>query len=108
MGGCSQSCAEMCYGTLLHHFIGGVGEDLRDAAGSSPSDDMIRASSGALDLGMGWGYINFYPVFKAEMGGGATFVQTFLCCLRNEGFVRQSKAMESQDRRAESGDEVLR
>ncbi len=50
------------FGTLLHHFIGGVREDLRDAAGSAPGDNMVGASSGALELGMGGRDINFYSI----------------------------------------------
>ena len=94
--------------TLLHHFVGGVGEDLSDAAGSSPSNDMIRASSGALELGMGRGYINFDAVVNGEMGRGAEFIQTFLCCLRHEGFVRGRETMEGGDGDAQCGDEGLR
>ena len=96
------------FGTLLHHFIGGVREDLCDAAGSSPGDNMIGASSGALELGMGRGYINFDAVVNGEMGRGAEFIQTFLCCLRHEGFVRGRETMEGGDGDVQCGDEGLR
>ena len=69
---------------------------------------MVGASSGALDLGMGRGHIYFNSIVEEKMCRGAKLVETFLCCLRDEGFVRHGEAMESQDRRAESCDKFLR
>ena len=62
------------FGTLLHHFIGGVGEDPRDLAGSAPCNNMVGASSGALDLGMGRGHVNLHAIVEGKMGRGSKLV----------------------------------
>ncbi len=69
---------------------------------------MVGSSSGALDLGMGRGHIDFNAIIDDKMGRGAKFVETILCCLCDEGFVRHGEAMESLDRRAQSCNEFVR
>ncbi len=60
--------------TFLFHFVGGGRKDARDAAGSSPSNDVIGAASGSKKLRVSWGYVDFYPIIEGKSLGGAMHV----------------------------------
>ena len=59
---------EKPFRTFLLHSIGRGGKDLRDDAGFAPGYDVLGSSSGALDLGMGGGHVNFNAVVQGEVG----------------------------------------
>jgi hypothetical protein len=59
---------------------------------------VLRSSSGALDLDVGWRHINFYTVVDGEMGGGAMFIESVGRCLLHIGVVRCGKAVEGSCR----------
>ncbi len=69
---------------------------------------MIGASSGALDLIVGGGHIDFDAIPEMKVGRGDILIQSFLCCLSNEVFVRGSETMECFDGGAQCRDENLR
>ncbi len=60
--------------TFLFHFVGGGREDLCDAAGSSPSYNVVGAAAGAEQLRVCRRYIDFHPIVEGESVGGAKFV----------------------------------
>ena len=54
---------------LLLHSVGGSGKDRGDDAGAAPSDNVLGASTGALDLSVGGGHVDFDAVVKAKWAG---------------------------------------
>ena len=78
--------------------VGGVREDFSDQTGPAPSNNVLRSSSGALDLGVGWRHINFYTVVDVEVGGGAMFIESGGRCLLHIGVVRCGEAVEGSGR----------
>ena len=86
------------FGTFLLHSVGGVREDVGDETGPAPSHNVLRSSSGALNLGVGGRHVNFYAVVDQEVGGGAVFIQSFGRCLLHIGVVRCGKAVEGSGR----------
>jgi hypothetical protein len=62
--------------------VGRGGKDVRDHARSAPRNDVLGSSSGALDLSVGGGHIDFDAVSKGKVGRNAMFVKAFGgCCL---------------------------
>ncbi len=69
---------------------------------------MVGASSGALNLIVGGGHIDFDAIPEMKVGRGAILIQSFLCCLSNEMFVHGSKTIECFDGSAKCRNESLR
>ncbi len=59
------------------HSIGRGRKDLSDDAWSAPGHDVLGASSGALDLGVGGGHGNFYAVVQGEVGRNTMLIKAF-------------------------------
>ncbi len=57
---------------------------------------------------MSWGYVNFHPIIEGKSLGGAMHVQTFLCRLCHEDFMRSGECVEGLDGDAKSMDECVR
>ena len=47
---------------------------MRDAAGASPRNDVLSATTGAFNLGMRRGHVNLYSLADLESGGVALLV----------------------------------
>ncbi len=69
---------------------------------------MVGAASGAKKLRVSWRYVNFYTISECKSLGGAAFVESFLCCLCHEDFVRGSESVKCLDGDAKSVDEIGR
>ena len=86
------------FGTFFLHSVGGVREDVGDETGPAPSNNVLRSSSGALNLGVGGWHINFDAVVDVKVGGDAMFIQSGGRCLLHIGVVRCGKAVEGSGR----------
>lgn len=87
---------------LLLHSVGGSGKDRGDDAGAAPSDNVLGSSTGALDLSVGGGHVDFDAVVKGEVGRGTMLIQACGGCFLHVGVVGRSKTVESSGGRAES------
>ena len=77
-----------------HVPVGGVGEDFGDQTGPAPSNNVLRSSSGALDLGVGGRHVDLDTIVELKVGGSAVLIESFGCFLLHIGVVRSGEAME--------------
>ncbi len=59
------------------HPVGGSGKNRSDDAGAAPSDDVLGSLSGALDLSVGGGHVDFDAVVKGEVDWGTMLIKVW-------------------------------
>ncbi len=81
--------------SFFFNFVRRGGEQVKDAAASAPSNNVVRFAAGEQNLCVrGWD-INFYTVVNSEGYGSAMLVKLFFGCFCNVCFVRSGYGVKS-------------